>query len=332
MTGIKILGTGYCVPEKVIKNDDYKAFVDTNDEWIRTRTGISERHISMGEPTWLLGTNAAKKAISAAKIAVSDIGLIILTSVTADFFSPSTSSIIQNEIGAIGSMVIDVNCACAGFVYALDMAQRYLATDDDLKTVLVVSAENLSKITDYTDRSTCVLFGDAAAACVVERSENGLYSSFLGADGTGGKFLFARSIPQDNVFMSDKTQILPKDFPVSQTNSLVQNGKEVYKFAVKILPLAVEKAAEKAKISLDEIALIIPHQANIRIIETASKNLGISMDKFYVNLENYGNTSSASIPLALAEAVEKGKLLRGDKICLVGFGAGLTYGAVILEY
>lgn len=332
MSGIKILGTGMYVPENVVTNEDFTKIIDTSDEWIRTRTGMSERHLSSGEPTWYMGTEAARGAIEKAGISASDIGLIIVCSVTGDFYTPSTACIIQRELGAIGSMAIDVNCACAGFVYGLDMARRYLATEETMKYALVVAAENLTKVVDYSDRSTCILFGDGAAACVVERSENSLYASFLGADGNGAKHLSARSFPPANAFMPENPKAYPDGLVEGNGHYLFQDGKEVYKFATKMLPNALNAAAQKAGLTKDDIDLIIPHQANIRIIETAVQNIGLPMERFYVNLHKYGNTSSASIPLALHEAISEGRLKRGDKLCLVGFGAGLTYGSILLEY
>ena len=317
MLGIKILGTGGYQPLKKVVNEDFTSIVETSDEWIRTRTGMSERFVSDGEPTWYMGTMAAKEAIAEAGISPEDIGVIIDTSVSSDYYTPSMSCMIQREIKAFNAMTIDVNCACAGCVYAIDMAKRYLQTDENMKYALVVANENLTKITDYTDRSTCVLFGDGAAALVIERAENSLYSSFLGADGTGAKYLFARSIPPANAFMTGAGKV---------------DGREVYKFATKALPNALTKAAEKIDFDLNELDVIIPHQANVRIIETAAKNLGISMDKFVVNLDKHANTSSASIPIALDEAVRSGRIKRGDKVGFVGFGAGLTFGAIIFEF
>ncbi len=331
MPGIRILGTGSYQPQKKVVNEDFTAFIETSDEWITTRTGMKERFVSNGEPTWFMGSQAAKEAIASAGISPEDIGIIIDTSVSADYYTPSMSCMIQRETGAVNAMTIDVNCACAGCVYAIDMAKRYLQTDPEMKYALVVANENLTKITDYTDRSTCVLFGDGAAAAVIERADDGLYSSYLGADGTGAKHLFARSIPPANAFMTGEGRV-DDGFPESNLHYLYQDGREVYKFATKALPNALAKAAEKIGFDLNELSLIIPHQANVRIIETAAKNLGISMDKFFVNLDKHANTSSASIPIALDEALKAGKIKRGDKIGLVGFGAGLTFGAIIFEF
>ncbi|MGN0621227.1 MAG: 3-oxoacyl-ACP synthase III family protein [Porcipelethomonas sp.] len=331
MLGIKILGTGRYDPVKKVVNEDYMSFIDTTDEWIRTRTGMKERFVSDGEPTWYMGAQAAKKAIEAAGISPEDIGVIIDTTISPDYYTPSMSCIIQKEIQAVNAMTIDVNCACAGCVYGIDMAKRYLQSDENIKYALVVANENLTKLTDYDDRSTCVLFADGAAALVMERKEDTVYSSYLGADGTGAKYLFARSIPPANAFMTGGGNV-DDGFPESNGHYLWQDGKAVYKFATKALPRALETAAKKIDFDLNELDVIVPHQANVRIIETAAKNLGIPMDKFFVNLDRHANTSSASIPIAVDEAIRSGRIRRGDKVALVGFGAGLTYGAIIFEY
>lgn len=331
MTGVKILGQGMCVPKIIATNEDFAKIVDTNDEWITTRTGIKTRHISKGEPTYYLAAQAAKEAVEDAKINISDIGLIIVTTITNDYITPSCSCLVQRELGAIGCMTIDVNCACSGFAYGFDMAKRYLQTEENLKYALVVSAEELSKIVDYTDRATCVLFGDGASAVVLEKQENTLYSSYLGADGNGAKYLVAKGFGENCPFDGDNFEI-DRQMPETKAHYLYQDGREVYKFATKTLPLAVTECCKKAGIEVEDIDVIVPHQANYRIIETASKNLGISMDKFFLNLDKNGNTSSASIPLAFYDAVKNGKIKRGDKVCFVGFGAGLTYGCVIVEY
>lgn len=332
MSGIKVVGTGMYVPPLVVNNEDFTKIVDTSDEWITTRTGMKERHVSEGQPTWYMGAKAVEEAISNAGITANDIGLIICSTVTSDFLTPSTACFIQREIGAIGCMALDISCACGGFVYALDMARRYLATDEELKYAVVVAAENLTKLADYTDRSTCVLFGDGAAACVVELAKDSLYTSFMGADGSGAKYGAARSFPPNNAFMPAQPEEYPDGIRECNGHYLFQDGKEVYKFATKILPSAVNAAAQKIGLSIEDIDLIIPHQANYRIIETAVQNMKLPMEKFYVNIEKYGNTSSASIPIALDEAIRAGKIKRGDKVCLVGFGFGLVYGALIFEY
>ncbi|MDE6775384.1 MAG: ketoacyl-ACP synthase III [Ruminococcus sp.] len=327
--GVNIMAMGSYLPEQTLTNDDFRKFVDTNDEWIRTRTGICSRHMAGWEPVWYMGKMAAQKAIEKAGIKPDEIGLVIVSTITSDFLTPSIASILQYELGISNAYAFDLNAACSGFVYMLDAAHRYLETDENLKYVLVVSSEALSRFVDYSDRGTCILFGDGAAAAVIGRSEK-MYSSFLASDGSGARKLFARNVAvapqvkQDNDF--------DDGFPEKPQHQLYQDGKEVYKFAVKALPKAFNAAAEKIGITSSDIDWFVPHQANVRIIETAAKNLGTGTDKFIVTLDHHGNTSSASIPLALCEAIEKGTVQRGQKLALVGFGAGLTYGSIILEY
>ena len=330
--GVEILGTGSCTPSRVVTNDMLSGIVETNDEWITTRTGIKQRYMVNGEPTWYLGAEASKAALADAGISASEIGLIIDTTITSEFITPSVACLIQREIGAEGAACVDLNAACSGFIYAIDMAMRYLNTDENLKYVLVTANECLSKITDFTDRSTCVLFGDGAASFVLKRSDK-FFSSWLSADGNGAKFLYTKGFPNDNAFMGDDRMDIPDGTdPEVKHHYIIQDGKEVYKFATKALPTAASKAAEKGGISVEDIDVFVPHQANVRIIETAAKNLGVSMDKFILTLDKHGNTSSASIPIAFDEAAHDGRIKRGDKVCLVGFGAGLTLGSVILEY
>ena len=327
--GINILATGAYVPKQTLTNDDFKRFVDTNDEWIRTRTGISERRMAGWEPNWYMGAQAAKQAIERAGISPEEIGFIITATATSDFHTPSMASVIQRETGALNAAAFDMNAACSGFVYALDNARRYLQTEPGVKYVLVVATEALSRFVDFEDRGSCILFGDGAAAVIVENSDK-LYSAALGSDGTGAPFLCARSmqIAPEIRIESD----FEDGFTDKPLHKLYQDGKAVYKFAVKALPTAFEKAAAKIGISAEEIDWFIPHQANVRIIETAAKHLGVPMEKFIITLDHYGNTSSASIPLALNEAVEKGIVKRGQKIAMIGFGAGLTYGGAIIEF
>lgn len=329
MRGIKILGIASYVPETVITNDDFTGFIETSDEWISTRTGIKTRHYSMGMPTWKIGSNAAEKAIGKSGVSKDEIDLIICTTVTPDTLIPSTACLIQRELGMTGCMAFDINCACSGFIYAVDMAQKYISAGS-ARNVLVVSAEELSKIVDFGDRASCILFGDGAASAVIGGSDED-YSSFLGADGNGADYLRAVSVhPVPNPFYDIKG-IEPAD-DINDKGLLYQDGKEVYKFAVGIMPLAVERVLEKAGLTVNDIDMIIPHQANVRIIQTAASKLDVPMEKFCLNIDKYGNTSSASIPLALTEAIEEGKIKRGDRIVMVGFGAGLTYGAVCIKY
>lgn len=312
----------------------WQKIVETNDEWIRTRTGIQSRHIADGEPTWYMGAQAASHAIEMAGIDPKDIGLIIDTTITPDFSTPSVSCLVQREIGAVQAACFDLNAACSGFVYGMETAHCFLKTNREMKYALVVANENLTRITNYSDRSSCILFGDGAAAAIVEYQEDRLYSSYLSADGTGAKFLYARTATPDNPFCKRKAEyddgIEPG--PEGWEHTMRQDGREVYKFAIKAMANSAQKAAEKIGFDLQQLDKIVPHQANIRIIETAMKSLKMPMEKVVVNIDQHGNTSSASIPIALDEAVRSGKIQRGDKICLVGFGAGLTTAAIITEF
>ena len=332
--GIHILGTGSYTPAFQVTNAHMAKIVETNDEWIRTRTGIQSRHIADGEPTWYMGAQAASHAIEMAGIDPKDIGLIIDTTITPDFSTPSVSCLVQREIGAVQAACFDLNAACSGFVYGMETAHCFLKTNREMKYALVVANENLTRITNYSDRSSCILFGDGAAAAIVEYQEDRLYSSYLSADGTGAKFLYARTATPDNPFCKRKAEyddgIEPG--PEGWEHTMRQDGREVYKFAIKAMANSAQKAAEKIGFDLQQLDKIVPHQANIRIIETAMKSLKMPMEKVVVNIDQHGNTSSASIPIALDEAVRSGKIQRGDKICLVGFGAGLTTAAIITEF
>lgn len=335
--GIHILGTGSYTPPCTLTNADLANMVETNDEWIRTRTGISVRHVSDGEPTWYMGAEAAKQAIAEAGIDPAEIGLVIDTTITGEYCTPSMSCIVQRETGAVNAACFDLNAACSGFVYAMDTAHRFLMTDRTMKYALVVANESLSKITNYSDRSSCILFGDGAAAAVVEYAPDALYTSHLGADGTGAKFLYAHSALPHSPFVKQERfdALSDKEMNVRQENweyTMLQDGKEVYRFATHALEKAARTAAEKIGFDLNELDKVVPHQANMRIIETAMKYLKQPMEKAVVNIDHHGNTSSASIPIALDEGIRSGQIQRGDKICLVGFGAGLTYAAIIMEY
>lgn len=327
--GINLLAMGSYLPEKIMTNDDFAEFLDTNDEWIRTRTGITQRHMAGWEPVWYMGKKAAEKAIEKAGISPKDIGLVIVSTVSSDFVTPSIASILQYELGIENAAAFDLNAACSGFVFSLDTARRFLETDENIKYAIVISTEAISRIVDFEDRGSCILFGDGAAAAVIEKSDK-LYSSFLNSDGSGARKLFAKNCQVASLVKQDSD--FDDGFPEKAIHNLYQDGREVYKFAVKALPTAFKAAAEKIGITSEEIDWFVPHQANVRIIETAAKNLGAPMDKFIVTLDHHGNTSSASIPLALDEAIEKGIVKKGQKLALVGFGAGLSYGSVILEF
>lgn len=328
--GINIVSTGKYLPKRVVTNDDLAGFVDTNDEWIKTRTGISERRVATAEHTYDMAYAAAKQALDASGLSPNDIDIVIASTITNDFATPSLACMVANMLEIDSNpFCMDVSGACAGFVYALDTARRFL--DDDRKYALVISSEMLSKITDYQDRATCILFGDGAGACIISKAGK-LYATFQGSDPSGVSKLFARSSPPANPFREKEYDRLSDGFVFTNGPAVYQDGKEVYKFATKIMPRAVRAACEKAGLEPTDLALVIPHQANLRILETAAKNLGIPMEKIFSNIHKYGNSSSACIPICLTEAIAEGKLKRGDKFCIVGFGAGLVYGATILEF
>ncbi len=320
MKRASIIGTGSYLPEKILTNFDLSKMVETSDEWIRERTGIKERRISAkNEATSDLGVKAAKKALSSAGINPDKIELIIVGTSSPDMLFPSTACIIQDQLGAVNSAAFDVSAACSGFNYALAAAASFIESGA-YNNVLVVGADTLTKYLDWTDRNTCILFGDGAGAVMLNASTDGsgVLASYLGAEGSGGKYL-----------------IMPgggsRD-PEAKKRFIWMDGKEVFKFAVKVLPKCVKKVLEKASLTVNDVSLLIPHQANMRIVDFAVKNLGLSKDKVYVNLDKYGNTSAASIPIALDEASKEGKIKKGDIVTLAGFGAGLTYGSNIIKW
>ena len=321
---VGIIGIGSYTPPKVITNSDLEKMVDTSDEWIVTRTGIKERRIA--EPdvaTSDLSFEAAKIALASANLSPKDIDLIIVATVTPDMLFPATACVLQDKLGA-ECPGFDLSAGCSGLIYALSVGAQFVA-NGTYNNVLVVGAEVLSKITDWQDRSTCVLFGDGASAMILAPVERGGFRSFvLGADGSGGKLL---ELPAGG-------SRLPASYDtVSQRLHYIKmNGREVFKFAVKIMGEAALDAIEKAGLTPSDIDLFIPHQANIRIIESAAERLKLSMDKVFINLDKYGNTSSASIGIALHEALLSGKIREGSRIVMVGFGAGLTWGACVLEW
>jgi 3-oxoacyl-[acyl-carrier-protein] synthase-3 len=320
-----IIGIGSYVPDKVLSNFDLEKMVDTSDEWIKTRTGISFRRIGPENAcTSDLGVEAAKRALENAKLSPEDVDLIIVASASPDMIFPSTACIIQSKIGAVNAAAFDIQAGCTGFVYALTSAVQFIGTGL-YKNILVIGAEMLSRITDWKDRNTCVLFGDGAGAAVVsEVEEGGILSSVLGADGTGADLL---ALPAGG-----SKEPANSDTITNRRHYINMNGNEVFKFAVRILEEAARKAVEKANLTIEDVDFIIPHQANIRIIDAAIKRLKFPREQVVVNLDKYGNMSSASIPVALDEAYRDKKIKKGDKLILVGFGAGLTWGANLLEW
>ncbi len=324
MSEIKIIGTGSYVPKGITTNDELSRWVETSDEWISSRTGIKERRLSIGENTSELASKAAIKALENANMKPEDIELIIVATITGDSFTPSTACMVQENIGAFNAVAFDISAACSGFIFGLNMSCQFIK-GGQMKNALVIGSEVLSKIVDWEDRNTCVLFGDGAGAAILKASkEQGILYNYIGSDGINGKeSLNCTAMQVSNPY----TKIEKKE-----ESFITMDGKEVFRFAVKIIPKSINKILEDTNISLDDIKYIIPHQANLRIVEVAAKKLKVDIERFYVNLDKYGNTSSASIPIALDEMNRKGLLKKGDKIILVGFGGGLTWGSTLIQW
>ncbi|MCZ8520097.1 MULTISPECIES: beta-ketoacyl-ACP synthase III [Paenibacillus] len=323
---VGIIGSGKYVPERVLTNQQLEQMVETNDEWIVTRTGIRERRLASGEQAASdLAYEASLQAIAQAGITPEEIDLIIVATVTPDMSFPSTSCILQEKLGAKRAAAFDLSAACSGFIYGLANAANFIATGT-YKHALVVGAEVLSRITDYTDRNTCILFGDGAGAVVLGPVPEGRgFKSFeLGADGSGGELL---QVPAGGSRCPSSPQTLQ-----GKGHYISMAGSDVFKFAVRIMGSAAEEALRKAGLEKSDIDLLVPHQANIRIIQASLNRLELSEDKCMINLDKYGNMSAASIPVALAEAVEGGRMKEGDCVVLVGFGGGLTWGASVLVW
>ncbi|MEK7375830.1 MAG: beta-ketoacyl-ACP synthase III [Candidatus Margulisiibacteriota bacterium] len=323
MSNAKIIGTGSALPEKILTNEDLSKIVDTTDEWIRTRTGIRQRRVAdEGTSTSDLAMIAVEKALKASKTAPEDLDLIIVGTSTPDTLFPSVACIIQGKIGASSAAAFDVSAACSGFNYALTVASSFFGSGMS-KKALVVGADTLAKYLDWSDRGTCVLFGDGAGAVVLSEANNGegILSNNLTADGSGACFLVMPGGGSRNP--------KPKN---EKERCITMNGKEVFKFAARALEKSLLSALEGAGIPIEKMDLLIPHQANSRIIDHTMKKFGIPKEKIFVNLDKYGNTSAASIPIALDEAVKSGMVKKGDIIALVGFGAGLTSGANIIRW
>jgi 3-oxoacyl-[acyl-carrier-protein] synthase-3 len=319
----RITGWGKCVPEKVVTNADLEKIVDTSDEWIVSRTGIRERHIAgEGDTTSSLSVKAARAAMEQAGIIAADIDLILVATSSPDYLLPPVSSMIQHQLGAhCGAFTLAAGCT--GFVYGLITAQQYIASGA-YKTILVIGAEIISTFVDWTDRNTCVLFGDGAGAVVLQASQEktGVLAFELGSDGAGADHL------KMNLGMANPPSHAVID---NRDHYIRMNGREVFKFATRTLARSVAEVIGRSGLSTDDIDLLIPHQANERIIEVAAKQLGMPMEKVFVNIAKYGNTSAASIPIALCEAFEEGRCKLGDTIVMVGFGAGLTWASAVVQ-
>jgi 3-oxoacyl-[acyl-carrier-protein] synthase III len=317
---------GSSVPERRVTNDELATMVDTSDEWIRSHSGIGARHIAAdGQTTSDLGTGAALEAIKKAGITPHDIDYIVVATNTPDYFGfPSTACLIQDKIGANGAAAFDLSAGCTGFIYAVQVAQGLLESGQG-RNALVVGADTLTRITDWTDRATCVLFGDGAGAAVLSRIQEpgrGVLKGILGAEGSGHKDLV--------LVQSEKSKSFDRE--PHTISHIYMNGQNVYNFAVKSISVLVERLFHASAYSLEDLRWIVPHQANARIVQAAAKRLRIPEERFYMNIEEYANTSAASIPLALAEMDSKGLLKKGELVMLIGFGAGLTYGATLVRW
>ena len=322
-----ITGYGSFAPAKTLTNEELAKMVDTSDEWIATRTGIKVRHITTdNESTAFLATEAARKALAEANLDVGDVEIIIVATITPEMVFPSTASFVQRDLGAKKAWVFDLAAACSGFVYGLSIVQQFIGSGR-FKNALVIGAETLTKITDWTDRTSCILFGDGAGAVVLERSSDGrkgiLYST-MHSDGDRWEALNCQA------YGSRYPPTKPLDDPKKIYMQI--NGREVYQQAIRRIVETVNHCLDHCSLTIDEIAMLISHQMNARIIESASKRLNLPAEKVFINISEYGNTSAASVPIAFDECVRKGKIKRGDIIILVAFGAGLTWGANIIEF
>ena len=322
-----IAGTGRAAPVKVVTNNDFAALgIETTHEWIVERTGITERRISgPGESTCSLAADAARVAMQRAHVNAGEVDVIILTTATPDRLLPSTAVDVQAALGATRAAAFDLSAACSGFIYAIQVAEGLIAAGSH-ETALVVSAEKMSAIVDWTDRSTCVLFGDGAGAAVMQRSKagKGVLSSFIRSDGTLAELLYrpggGAKMPFSETVLSERSHFVK------------MAGREVFKHAVRSMSEAADRALDGARLTGNDIDLMIPHQANVRIIEATAKHANIPMDKVYVNVDRYGNTSSASIPIAIDEAIECGRIKEGTTVLMVAFGAGFTWGSSVVRF
>src|SRR5512142_2434116 len=321
-----ITGWGMSAPEKVITNDDISKMVETNDAWIRERTGIQERHVARDDqfPS-TLGVEASVKALKIANLHPRDLDLIICSTSSPEHIFPATACLIQDQLGATKAGAFDLLAACSGFIYALNMGAQAIRSGS-IKNALIIGAETLSRFTNWKDRNTCILFGDGAGAFVLQASEQpgGVLSAVMHSDGSGGDLL---SIPGGGSrYPSTEATVL------DGKHYIQMDGNAVFRFATRVMGHAAREVLELAGLTTDDVQWIIPHQANLRIIETAAKYLKMPLDKFIINVDRYGNTSTASIPIATVEALESGKIKVGDKLVFVGFGAGLTWGALAAEW
>lgn len=320
-----ITGIGISVPDKVLTNLDLEKMVETSDEWITTRTGIKERRIASNDVAASdLSTEAAIEAINMSGIKPEEIDLIVVCTVTPDMMFPITAAIVQKNIGAVNAAGFDLSAGCTGFIYGVTVADQFIKSGL-YKNILVVGCDILSRITNFEDRNTCVLFGDGAGAVVISRTEDeGLINEYIKSDGSGLEYL---TLPAGGSRMPASAKSIEEGLHFTH-----MNGAEVFKFAVKAMPEAVNQVLDKSGLNISDIDYMVPHQANIRIIESAIKRLHFPMDRVGISIDRFGNMSSASIPVTLYEVYKNGKIKKNDKIVMVGFGAGLTYGALLIKW
>jgi len=314
------------LPENIISNSEMEKFVDTSDEWIKSRTGIKQRHkVKNGEATSSMGVEAANKILNKSKINPKEIDVIIMATITPDMLFPSTASIIQEKIGAINAWAFDLNAACSGFLFSLETAQSLIETKK-YKKILIIGGDTMSSVIDYRDRNTCILFGDGAGAVLLEASnhENGIIDSVLYTDGKGGNKLFMPA--GGSLFPTSKKTI------DSKLHFLKQDGREVYKSAVRGMTDAAVEILKRNSLSHNDIKLFIPHQANKRIIEASAKRLGLKKEQVYINIDRFANTTGGTIPICISESVQKKLLNNGDLVLLAAFGAGFTWGATLIKW
>ena len=329
MITCRIAGTGSYLPERVVKNTDFEKLVDTNDEWIVSRTGISERRIGTGIENWQMGLSAANRALEAAGIKPEELDHIIGLTITPDYFYPGLSNIIQGKLGAINASCFDIPAGCSGFIVGMDTAWQFFKSGA-AKKMLVVSAEAMTKTLDFTDRSTCVLFGDGAGAVVLEATETGgVLNTCTRSEPDPQGLLACRALRPRNPFIKE---VVPTIFDDLGDDYLRMGGRDTYKFATRVLPASIKQVLDGTGITLEEIKYIVPHQANLRIIDHVSAHLGIPPEKMFTNIAKCSNTSSASVPIALDEMARGGLLQPHDKLIFAGFGAGFNYGAVLVEW
>lgn len=329
----KIIGTGSYVPEKILTNDDLTQFVETDDEWIKERTGVERRHVMDKETTADMAAKAAQRALEASGIEATDIDMIIVSSVSSNLILPNTACYVQEQLGADNATCFDMNTACTGFIMAYNTVQSFINTGL-INTALIIGAEGLSNLVDWEDRGTCILFGDGAGAAVIKKDENAVFDTVMHADGSQGNALTC-----ENAYTFRKRKFDTEERVAQQDSEgtpdktyIGMDGQAVFRFAVKQVPLCIKELMEKMDITESDIDLFILHQANRRIVESVAKRIGTTMDKVPMNMMEYGNTSSACIPILLDEMVKENRIERGQRVIMSGFGAGLTWAATYMEF